>query len=144
MPAQENKAIIRRLFEKCFNEEKSAVADELIAPNFVNHVAPPGHPPGPEGVKRNGARLRAAFPDIHVTIVDMMAEGDKVVVRFASCGTHKGTFLGVPPTGKRVKWAGIDTFTIAEGKLVEAWGYVGELDLLRQFGVVLPPGQTES
>lgn len=117
MSALENKAIVRRLYKEFFNEGNWAVADELFSPNYVNRVAPPGHPPGPEGVKRNGAMFRTAFPDFRVTIEDLIADGDKVAVRFASSGTHKGTFLGVPPTGKRVEWAGIDMFTIAEGKL---------------------------
>lgn len=132
MATEENKVIVRRLFGECFNKGNMAIVDELIAPNYINRSAPPGQKPGPEGVKQRATIFRVAFPDLHNTIEDMIAEGDKVVVRFSSRGTHRDTFLGLPATGKQVTWTGIDIFTIVDGKLVEAWGNSDVLERLRQ------------
>ncbi len=134
MSIEENKMIVRRLYEEFFNRGNLAIADELIAPNYVNHTAPPGQALGSEGVKHRGARLRAAFPDLRSTIEDIIAEGDRVVARIASRGTHQGAHLGVPPTGKAVVWTGVDIFVIRAGKVVEAWGFFDEQNLLKQLG----------
>jgi steroid delta-isomerase-like uncharacterized protein len=109
-----------------------AIADELFAANYLNRSAPAGQTPGPDGVRQRAMSLRAAFPDLHNTIEDIIAEGDKVVVRFSARGTHLGTFLDVPATGKQVTWTGIDVFTASRGKLLEAWGNFDQLGLLRQ------------
>lgn len=134
MSIEENKIIVRRLYEEFFNQGNLAVADELIAPNYVNHSAPPQQVPGPEGVKQRSAALRTAFPDFRNTIEDIVAEGDRVVVRVAARGTHKGMHLGVHPTGKPVMWTGVDIFVIHGGKLMEGWGFFDELSLLKQLG----------
>ncbi len=134
MSVEENKIIVRRLYQEFFNKGNLAIADELIAPNYVNHSAPPEQEPGPEGVKQRGAGLRTAFPDLCTTIEDIVAEGDRVVARITSRGTHRGTHLGVHPTGKLVLWTGVDIFVIRAGKLVEAWGFFDELSLLKQLG----------
>lgn len=132
MSVEGNKAIVRRLYEEFFNNGDLAIADELVAPDYVNHSAPSGAEPGPKGVKQRGANLRLAFPDLCTSIEDIIAEGDRVVVRVASRGTHQGTYLGVPPSGRRVMSAGVDIFVIRGGKLVEAWGFFDELGLLHQ------------
>ena len=132
MSLEENKSIVRRLYEEFFNQGNLNLADELFAPHYINRSAPAGRAPGPEGVKQSGFIFRTAFPDFHNTIEDLIAEGDKVVVRFTTRGTHQGTFMGIPPTGKPVQWTGIDIFTIVGGKFVEAWGNYDELSLLQQ------------
>lgn len=134
MTIEGNEALVYRLYDEFFNQGNMTTADELFAPNYVNNIAPPGHPLGPEGVKRNGIMFRTAFPDFRITIEDMIAKGDKVVVRYLCSGTHQGTFLGVPPTGKKAKWAGIDIYVIAGGKFVGAWGYDDLLGLMQQLG----------
>lgn len=132
MPVEENKELVRRLYTDFFNKGNLAIAEELFAPEYVNRSAPPGQTPGPDGVRQRAVALRAAFPDLHNAIEDVIAESDKVVIRFIARGTHLGTFLNVPATGKQVTWAGIDVFTVVRGKLVEAWGNFDELGLLRQ------------
>src|SRR5437867_3048550 len=100
---QENKAIMRRMIEEVWNQRKLEVADELFAPNAT---APdlPGLPPGPAGTKIVAQMFLTAFPDLHMTIQDMIAEEDKVAARFTETATHKGDFMGVPASGKPVKF----------------------------------------
>jgi steroid delta-isomerase-like uncharacterized protein len=112
------------------------IADRLVASDFVSHGAPPGLPPGPEGVKQWVGLFRSAFPDLWSTVDDVITDGDKVVERFRGGGTHRGSFFGIPPTGKAVATTGINIFRIAEGKIVEHWGNSDDLGLLRQLGVV--------
>ncbi len=87
-------------------------------------------------MKRGVASRRAAFPDIHVTIEDILAEGDKVAARLAFVGTHQGPFQGIEATGKRVQWSGIWMYRIADGRLVERWHRYDMPGLLRQIGGV--------
>ncbi len=140
--AEENKALFRRFMEEVANQGNIDAVDELVAPDAVEHEElPPGTPPGREGVKHFFALLRNAFPDLRVTIDDQIAEGDKVVSRVTLSGTHKGEFVGIPPTGKTVTFGAIDIIRVAGGKLVEHWGVTDNLGLLQQLGVVPPPGQ---
>jgi steroid delta-isomerase-like uncharacterized protein len=142
MSVAENKAILRRLYEEIHNKGNMAVADELIAADFVNHNVPsPEIPPGPEGVKQIFTMFRHAFPDFNVTVEDMVAEGDKVVARLTVRGTHKGEFMGIAPTGKQITISVIDIARIASGKIVERWGAEDNLGMMQQLGVVPPPGQ---
>ena len=120
MSTEQNKALVRRLMEEVFNRGNISLVDELFAPDFVEHEElPPGIPAGSEGVKQMSTMFRSAFPDFKATIDDMIAEGDKVVVRGTWSGTHKGEFMGIPPTGKRVSIGVIDIIRIAGGKFVE-------------------------
>jgi len=84
----------------------------------------------------------SVFPDLHLTIEDLIAEGNEVVLRWTGTGTQQGAFAGNPPTGKQVTSTGIDIFRIANGKVVEHWSNSDDLGVLQQLGVVLPPGQT--
>jgi predicted ester cyclase len=83
-----------------FNRKNTAAIDEFIAPNAVDHLVPPGMPGGIEGTRQVIGMYPTAFPDLHFTVEDMIAEGDKVVDRIAARGTHQGAFMGIPPTGK--------------------------------------------
>jgi steroid delta-isomerase-like uncharacterized protein len=143
MTVEENKAIVRRMYEEIHNKGNMATADELVASNFIDHNPPgPGIPPGPEGIKQIFGMLRSAFPDFHTTVEDMIAEGDRVVARLTITGTHKGEFMGIPPTGKQVSMEVIDITRLAQGKAVERWGQGDMLGLMQQLGVIPPPGQT--
>ncbi len=143
MSVEENKAILRRGYEEIHNKGNLAAVDELIATNFVDHdPLNAGLPPGPQGVKEGFAMLRAAFPDLHVTVEDMIAEGDKVVARLTMRGTHKGELMGIPATGKQIAVAVIDIIRFAGGKGVEHWNVIDNLGMMQQLGVVPPPGQT--
>ncbi len=140
MSVEENKAIERRFIKEVVNKGDLAVLDELLATNFVDHSAPPGVAPDREGYKQFFAMTHSAFPDFHSTLEDMFAEGDKVVQRFTARGTHKGEFMGIPPTGKQVTITGIGIHRITGGKIVEDWVNMDMLGMMVQLGVVPPPG----
>jgi steroid delta-isomerase-like uncharacterized protein len=120
MSTQENKALIRQVFEEAVNQGNLAVVDALFSPDFVDHSTP-DQVPGPEGVKSYFASIRASFPDMYVTIDDMIAEGDKVVVRTTWRGTHQGEYEGIAPTGKQVARTLIQIFRIEGGQILEEW-----------------------
>src|SRR5687767_11643016 len=119
--AEANKAIIRR-YRQAHNQNDMASLDEIVAADLISHNNLPGLPPGLEGGKMAHQGFVAAFPDGQTTSEDLIAEGDKVVERFSFTGTNTGSFLGAPPTGKRVRGTGISIFRIADGKIAEHWG----------------------
>jgi steroid delta-isomerase-like uncharacterized protein len=116
------------------------LAGEIYDAAYVYHPDP-HRVKGPEGVKQIVGVYRAAFPDLHLTIEDLIAEGDKVVVRFTARGTHQGDLMGVAPTGKEVTVTGISIVRIAEGKIVEEWENFDALGMMQQIGAVPPPAQ---
>jgi steroid delta-isomerase-like uncharacterized protein len=139
MSTEENKAIMRRIFE-VFNTGNLALAEEVLAADIVDHQAPPGIEPGLAGFKQLVTMFRSAFPDIQMTIEDIMAEGDKVVTRSTMRGTHQGEFMGIPPTGKQFTATSIDIVRFAGGKGVEHWGNSDDLGMLQQLGIIPKPG----
>ena len=120
MPAEANKALMRRLFEEGFHSGKLAVVDEIFHPHFVDRSTPE-QPPGTEGVKDYISRVRTGFPDISITIVDLVAEEERVVVRTTWRGTHLGEYEGIAATGKQVTRSMIQIFHVKDGKLLEEW-----------------------
>jgi steroid delta-isomerase-like uncharacterized protein len=146
MAADEHTALARRFHLDIFQHGNLAVADEIIAPDFVIHA--PGLPPeaqrGPEGVKHYATLLRTGYPDLQVTHEETLPAGDKVVIRWIASGTQTGALMGIPPTGKRMLVSGIDIFRLADGKLVELWQNWDQLGMLQQLGVVPTPGQAAS
>lgn len=137
MSGQQNKALYRRLIEEGMNRGELAAVDELMAPDLVEHEAlPPGIPQTRDGVKQLFALLRSAFPDLHVTIEDLIADGDTVAARITFRGTHRGEFARIQATGRVVAWGAIDLVRIRGGKIVEHWGEVDRLSLLQQLGVI--------
>ena len=145
MSIEANKALVRRLWEEGFNKRNLAVADEVVAPDAINYEAPPGMTrEGPESVKQIIPMLTAAFPDYHISLEEMIAEGDKVVVRTTVSGTHQGTFMGIPPTGKHFTQQQIHIVRIVDGKGVEHRAVRDDLSMLQQLGVLPPPGHESS
>lgn len=140
--SEHNKLLMRRAVEEIWNQGNYAVLNELVASDFVIHN-PGGDIRGPEGAKEFFTLLHVAFPDIHFTIEDQVAAGDRVVTRWRASGTHKGDFQGIPPTGKQVTITAIDIDRIAGGKVVECWASMDELGLLHQLGAVALPAQTD-
>jgi steroid delta-isomerase-like uncharacterized protein len=136
MSTEENKDVIRRFYDEVFNRRDVAALDAFYAPDHVDHTLPPGMPTSPEGTKQAIAMTLAALPDLHVTIEDMIAEGDKVVTRFTTHGTQQGAFGSIPPTGKRVAITSIEITRVADGKIVEDWGLDDRLGMLQQLGLV--------
>jgi steroid delta-isomerase-like uncharacterized protein len=136
MSTEENKAVVRRFYE-AGNKQNRAVVEELIAPNWVWHgPLPPGFSPDRAGGLRAMTVYWTAFPDGHVTIEDLIAEGDKVVLRGTFRGTHQGDLMGIPPTGKQVSFTAIEIDRIEDGKLVETWEGRDDLGFLQQLGVI--------
>jgi len=141
MSTDVNKASVRRFYDEVFNKKNRAAIDEFIDPNHVDHSAPPGTPAGLKGVKQTINMYLTAFPDLHFTVEDIIAEGDKVVTRLTCRGTQQGAFMGIPPTGKQATITAIDINRYAGGKSVEHWLNMDTLGLLQQLGALPAPGQ---
>jgi predicted ester cyclase len=134
----------RRLLEDSFGDGKFELIDQLVAPEALNHdPALPAHMRdlrGPEGLKRIVTMYRTAFPDLRMTVDDVIASGDKVVLRWHSEGTHHGELAGLAPTGARGSVTGISIDRWKDGKLVEGWAEWDNLGLARQLGAAPPEG----
>ena len=141
MSVEENREIERRFIEEVINQQNLAAADELVAEDVVELDPFPGQEPGREGLKGVLRMLFAAFPDQKWTIEEMIAEGDKVVNRFTWRGTHRGDFLGIPPTGNHVEVKGMVIDRFADGKMVDTRILMDNLGLMQQLGVIPPPQQ---
>ncbi|HXF60737.1 MAG TPA: ester cyclase [Caldilineaceae bacterium] len=137
----QNKALVRRSIEEIYNQGNLAAVDELAATDLVIH-AQSEEIRGRAGAKQFIATLRAGFPDIHFTIEDQVAEGDRVVTRWTAHGTHAGAFQGIPPTGRQVRIVGVDIDRIVNGRIVECWAHVDELGMMKQLGVISAPEPT--
>jgi steroid delta-isomerase-like uncharacterized protein len=133
----ENEDLVRRLYDDILNTGDLDQADALIAANYIDHN-PLGvaRTPGLVGFKQAFRIFRVAFPDQHYTVEEIIVKADKVVCRFTMRGTHRGTFMGITSTEKKVQATGIDIFRIAEGKIVEHWGGFDRLGLMQQLGVI--------
>ncbi len=129
MSTEENKALLRRFYDTV-NHQGLAAFDQFIAANAVDHSLPPGVPPTVEGTKMFFGMFHKAFPDLHIHLEDVVAEGDKVIARSHFTGTHQGEFQGIPPTGKQVKVGLFDMVRIANDKMVEHWGLVDALGMM--------------
>jgi predicted ester cyclase len=111
-----------------------AVADELVAPNFVNHEGPSGKDLGTESMRGLATMLRTAFPDLHFEIEDLVAEGDTVAGRLTMSGTHEGPLMGMPPTGRTVRQDHMHFVHFRDGRAVEHWGVKDDVTMMRQPG----------
>ncbi len=142
MSPEENKAQYRRTFEEVFNQGNLAIADELVAPDFLNHEVPPGmNNRGAESTRQVVTMLRTAFPDLHFTIEEVMAEGDTVAGRVTMSGTHLGPFQGIPPTGRSFQQAHMHFVRFRDGKAVEHRAVRDDLGMMRQLGVIPAPAR---
>jgi len=142
MSTEQNKAISRRFLVEVFGQGKLSVADEIVAADHVDHGPStlPGMPTGPEGSKMVVTIYRNAFPDIHFTIDEQIAEGDKVVTRWTGRGTHKGELAGIPATGKSATVTGVGVDRIVNGKIVESWGIFDQFGMMQQLGIIPAAG----
>jgi len=141
MLSDTNKTLSSRFFEEVWNKGNLAVLNELIANDHVNSGPGtlPGLPTGPEGAKQFVTVYRNAFPDVHFTIDEQIAEGDKVVTRWTAQGTHKGELVGIPATGKSSTVTGINVDRIVNGKIVESWGIFDQFGMMQNLGVIPMP-----
>jgi steroid delta-isomerase-like uncharacterized protein len=139
MPTHRSDSLIRRIFDEAFNQGHLALVDELLSPDHFAYGAYGGAPNGPEGLKRWIAMLRTAFPDLSGTVEDEIRVDDKFAAHWTLRGTHKGSFLGNPPTGRPVEVQGIVFAHTENGRLVENWTVIDQMGLLQQLGLVPPP-----
>ncbi len=141
MSAEEHKAKARRWSEELWGKGDLAVADEIVAPNYVRHDAGDPFPARcPEDVKRIVSMLREMLPDLRIRVEDMVAEGDKVVVRYTANATDTQGYMGQAPTGKAIETPAIQIFRFADGLIVESWAVRDDLGTLRQLGHFTMPG----
>ncbi len=132
----ENRRLVRRLLDQVWNRGDWMVADELLAPDLIDHTPFPGQTPGREGYKRGMAQVRTAASNFRLTVEDMLAEGDRVVTRWVACGIHTGALFGIPATGQPVRVTGMTVVRIAGGQIVEQWMNWDAFGLLKQLGVI--------
>lgn len=131
----DNERLVRAFVEAVINRGDEALLPGLVAADHVGHD-PLGDHYGVDGMRIAVAELRAAFPDLGLTVEDVVAAGDRVVHRYTLTGTQSGPFLGLPPTGRSVKATGIALHRVAGGKLAERWGILDAIGLLRQLDAV--------
>jgi predicted ester cyclase len=139
MSTEEYKALVRRWLEECYNRGNVSVADEVVAPDYINRSAPHGQMPGLEAEKQYVTMIRSAFPDFHLAIEDQIAEGDKVVTRLTATGTFAGGLDDIPSTavtGRQVRVAEILIHRFGGGKVIEGWIVGDELGLWQQLGAI--------
>jgi steroid delta-isomerase-like uncharacterized protein len=140
-----NKAIVQRLYEEVWNERKFEVIKAIISPSHALQAPNiSGSSIGPEAYKRNVLAFLAGFPDLRWTIEDTIAEKDKVVACWTISGTHKGDYMGIPATNKKVSVDGITIHNIANGKIMDSYSNWDALGMMQQLGVVPPLGQTKT
>ena len=134
---------MRQFVEEAINKKNLDAIDELVAEDFVEHVPFPGQVPGREGLRQVLATFLFAFPDIRWTLEEQIAEGEKVVSRFTMTGTHRGDFLGIPPTGKSVNIWGVVIDVVRNGKFAESRIIMDTLGLMQQLGMIPMPSEGE-
>ena len=143
--SEQNKTAVRRLFDELWNKGNLPVADELIAPTYTHHDAStPDVGRGPEGEKKRVTHYRNAFPDMRLTIEDIIAEGETVIARWSCRGQHKGELNGIAPTGKQFAISGVTIARFANGKMVEGYVNWDALGLMQQLGVVPELGKAKA
>jgi|SRR5579864_3121652 len=140
MSTEENKSVVRRYYDEVWNSGDFSAAEAIIAPNYLYHGMPEMH--GLSGLKEMFTGAHTSFPDLHFTIEELIAEGDKVVSRWQAVGTNEGEFMGIPATGKKVLVAGVVISRLVDGKVAEEWESWDELGALRQLGATSIPPQS--
>lgn len=134
---EKNVAAIKRFYDEVMNKGNMKAIDELVADDFVEHYLPdPNFPANKEGLKQGMAMFRTAFPDLQITIVDIVAKGDKVWVYNLMRGTNKGEMMGMPATGKKIEVNGFDIVRFVNGKAVEHWGLNDDFKMMQQLGMI--------
>ena len=134
--SEQYKTAARNFIEKGLNQKDLSALESYFSPDLIDHALPPGLPSGLEGRKIFASALLAAFPDIHVDVKDLIAEGEKLVTRYSVHGTHKGDLMGIPPTGKEVSITGVAIDRFENGLSVEHWEIIDQVGLMQQIGAL--------
>ena len=135
--AEDNKALVRRYLETLWEQWDSPAVEAWLAPHYQRHLTPHTPPLPREGFRQRLARFCAAFADLQHTLEDLVAEGDRVVIRVTIRGTHHGIFHGIAPTGTAVTFSLVEIVRIEAGKIAESWGGIDLADVLHQLGAVV-------
>ncbi|MGE0132548.1 MAG: ester cyclase [Blastocatellales bacterium] len=133
--ANKYQSVVNRVIEEFWNQGKLAVADELFAADYVRHdPATSDIAGGVDGARAVCARFRTGFPNLSLTVADLLADGDKAIVRWSASGTHQGELMGIAPTGKKFDVTGITIFRFADSKVAEEWVNWDTLGMMQQLG----------
>lgn len=139
MSLEDNKAVVRRLYEEVGNGRNLDVLAEIVAEDSVDHGTFPGMPTtGPDAYRAPFGASLDAFPDFHMEVEDMVAEGDRVAVRLTISGTHEGEFAGMPATGNKISIEHLEIFAVENGMLTHRWGGPDRATLMEQLGLAPP------
>lgn len=140
MTVEENKKFMNYFVEEVINKKNLDAANDIVAEDFIEHVPFPGQGPGREGLKFVLNAMFTGFPDMHWTLHEQIAEGEKVVTRFTWTGTHKGEFMGIPATDKKVEVWGVVIDVVRNKLFAESRIIMDNIGLLQQLGVMPQPG----
>lgn len=132
---RENVKAVSRIWVEIWNQGLLATCDEVFAPGYIGHL-PLMDVKGPEEFKQLVSAYRNAYPDVHLTVEDVFADGDRVAVRWTSRGTHQGSIMGIPPSGNKVEVMGISLFRMANGQVAEEWEGFDTLKMMQQIGAI--------
>jgi len=139
---EKNTAAMRRFYDEVMGKGNMKVIDELVADNFVDHYVPdPKMPANKAGLTQTMGMFRTAFPDLQISVEDIIAKGDKVWAYTIMRGTNKGEFMGMPATGKKIEVKGVDIVRFVNGKAVEHWGLNDDMAMMTQLGMIPMPEQ---
>ncbi|SRR5258708_24865183 len=141
----DHKAVVRRLYEELWNKRKLEVVNEIISPSHALQAPNiSGSSVGPEAYKRQVLLFLAGYPDLRFSVDDLIAEKDKVVACWTFSGTHKGDFMGIPATNKKISVEGMTVHNVAHGKIMDSCTNWDALGMMQQLGVVPALGQEKS
>lgn len=138
MSKEQNAAALTK-FAEAVNTGNYDLFDEVVAPDSIDHDPAPGQVAGPKGYRALFTEMRSAFPDMKAEPVELVADEDAIAFAYTFTGTHKGPFMGVPATGKKVKIRGMQISKFSNGKMVERWGSSDQLGILQQIGATTIP-----
>jgi steroid delta-isomerase-like uncharacterized protein len=134
--SQANKDLVMRMEEELFNNRNLAALDQFLSKRYVLRTAAEGAPNDRQAVRDAIAGYLEGFPDLHISVDELVAEGDRVVGRFTFTGTHRGDLFGIPPSGRRISVRQIAIYRIEDGKVVEEWEISDQLGLMQQVGAM--------
>jgi steroid delta-isomerase-like uncharacterized protein len=135
------KSCYRAYVNAIWDQKNLDAMESFFTDDHIDHMAPPGQAPGIAGLRQTFAMFFEAFPDWQISIDDMIAEGDKLVVRISYTATHRGPFFGIPATGRQIRSGGTHTLRYVGNKIAEHWGHSDDLGMMQQLGVIQMPGQ---
>jgi steroid delta-isomerase-like uncharacterized protein len=139
MTEQPNKAVVRSYYEEVFNERNVDLIDQLSVEDYVEHDPFPGQGNGRSDLKARVRLILDSMNPLRFEIEDIVAEGDRVVVRWSQTGTQSGNFMGIPPSGRNFTFAGIDVHRLRDGRMAEHWHVIDLFGLLQQLGAIPAP-----